>query len=185
MFTEAQRHQLARHSLSRVICDNTGLPSVPPDAFLVGRFPRDFESCENIPGLNLDAWREVLPQGDVKPFLTSVMAHALFARMGEVGTPHVSCTWDPRVGVGRRTGECMGLGGTSVRWASVVPSAELCPVPRSCMARWAVAEMSLTGRWEVRGVRGVRGEGVRRRQEVRALRGARGQEGWVGLPGRG
>uniref|UniRef100_A0A667HR18 Thyroid peroxidase n=1 Tax=Lynx canadensis TaxID=61383 RepID=A0A667HR18_LYNCA len=64
VFTEAQRRQLAKHSLSRVICDNTGLPSVPPDAFLVGRFPRDFESCENIPGLNLDAWREVLPQGD-------------------------------------------------------------------------------------------------------------------------
>ncbi|GAB5570087.1 thyroid peroxidase [Prionailurus iriomotensis] len=64
VFTEAQRRQLARHSLSRVICDNTGLPRVPPDAFLVGRFPRDFESCENIPGLNLDAWREVLPQGD-------------------------------------------------------------------------------------------------------------------------
>ncbi|XP_046954302.1 thyroid peroxidase [Lynx rufus] len=64
VFTEAQRRQLAKHSLSRVICDNTGLPSVPPDAFLVGRFPRDFESCENIPSLNLDAWREVLPQGD-------------------------------------------------------------------------------------------------------------------------
>ena len=157
MFTEAQRRQLARHSLSRVICDNTGLPSVPPDAFLVGRFPRDFESCENIPGLNLDAWREVLPQGDVTPFLTSVVAHALFARTGEAGAPHVSCTWDPRVGVGRRTGERMGLGGTGVCWASVVPSAELCPVPTSCMARWAVAEMSLAGRREVRGVGGVRG----------------------------
>ncbi|XP_029794443.1 thyroid peroxidase [Suricata suricatta] len=64
VFTEAQRRQLARHSLSRVICDNTGLPRVPPDAFRVGRFPQDFVSCENIPGLNLEAWREVLPQGD-------------------------------------------------------------------------------------------------------------------------
>uniref|UniRef100_A0A673VBU9 Thyroid peroxidase n=1 Tax=Suricata suricatta TaxID=37032 RepID=A0A673VBU9_SURSU len=63
VFTEAQRRQLARHSLSRVICDNTGLPRVPPDAFRVGRFPQDFVSCENIPGLNLEAWREVLPQG--------------------------------------------------------------------------------------------------------------------------
>ncbi|XP_047601143.1 LOW QUALITY PROTEIN: thyroid peroxidase [Lutra lutra] len=64
VFTEAQRRQLARHSLSRVICDNTGLPSVPADAFLTGRFPRDFEACENIPGLNLDVWREPPPQGD-------------------------------------------------------------------------------------------------------------------------
>ncbi|XP_034515869.1 thyroid peroxidase [Ailuropoda melanoleuca] len=64
VFTEAQRRELARHSLSRVICDNTGLPSVPADAFQIGRFPQDFESCENIPGLNLDMWREALPQGD-------------------------------------------------------------------------------------------------------------------------
>ncbi|XP_040478807.1 thyroid peroxidase isoform X4 [Ursus maritimus] len=64
VFTEAQRRELARHSLSRVICDNTGLPSVPADTFQIGRFPQDFESCENIPGLNLDMWREALPQGD-------------------------------------------------------------------------------------------------------------------------
>ncbi|XP_041612962.1 LOW QUALITY PROTEIN: thyroid peroxidase [Vulpes lagopus] len=64
VFTAEQRRELARHSLSRVICDNTGLPSVPADAFQVGRFPQDFEPCENIPGLNLDVWREALPQGD-------------------------------------------------------------------------------------------------------------------------
>ncbi|XP_077700440.1 thyroid peroxidase isoform X6 [Canis aureus] len=64
VFTDEQRRELARHSLSRVICDNTGLPSVPADAFQVSRFPQDFEPCENIPGLNLDVWREALPQGD-------------------------------------------------------------------------------------------------------------------------
>lgn len=69
MFTDEQRRELARHSLSRVICDNTGLPSVPADAFQVSRFPQDFEPCENIPGLNLDVWREALPQGDLKPFV--------------------------------------------------------------------------------------------------------------------
>lgn len=81
MFTEAQRRELARHSLSRVICDNTGLPSVPADTFQIGRFPQDFESCENIPGLNLDMWREALPQGDVKPFLNYVVACGLFSRV--------------------------------------------------------------------------------------------------------
>ncbi|XP_044118193.1 thyroid peroxidase [Neovison vison] len=64
VFTEAQRRALARHSLSRVLCDNTGLPRVPVDAFRTGRFPQDFEACENIPGLNLDVWREPPPQGD-------------------------------------------------------------------------------------------------------------------------
>lgn len=64
MFTEAQRRELQRHSLSRVICDNTGLPRVPADAFRVGRFPQDFELCEDIPGLSLEAWREATPQGN-------------------------------------------------------------------------------------------------------------------------
>uniref|UniRef100_A0A9L0JIW5 Thyroid peroxidase n=1 Tax=Equus asinus TaxID=9793 RepID=A0A9L0JIW5_EQUAS len=62
VFTEAQRRELARHSLSRVICDNTGLTRVPAEAFQVGTFPQDFESCEDIPGMDLAVWREALPQ---------------------------------------------------------------------------------------------------------------------------
>uniref|UniRef100_A0A671FDI7 Thyroid peroxidase n=1 Tax=Rhinolophus ferrumequinum TaxID=59479 RepID=A0A671FDI7_RHIFE len=58
VFTEAQRRELQRHSLSRVICDNTGLPRVPADAFRLGTFPQDFTPCEDIPGLNLEVWRE-------------------------------------------------------------------------------------------------------------------------------
>ncbi|XP_007518994.1 thyroid peroxidase isoform X3 [Erinaceus europaeus] len=64
VFTEAQRQELEQHSLSRVICDNTGLTHVSLDAFQVGRFPQDFQSCENIPSLNLEMWRETIPQGD-------------------------------------------------------------------------------------------------------------------------
>ncbi|XP_012517629.1 PREDICTED: thyroid peroxidase isoform X3 [Propithecus coquereli] len=64
VFTDAQRRELRKHSLSRVICDNTGLARVPADAFRVGKFPEDFESCENIPGLSLEAWREASPQDD-------------------------------------------------------------------------------------------------------------------------
>lgn len=66
VFTEAQRRELARHSLSRVICDNTGLTRVPAEAFQVGTFPQDFESCEDIPGMDLAVWREALPQGNFK-----------------------------------------------------------------------------------------------------------------------
>uniref|UniRef100_A0A8I5TC16 Thyroid peroxidase n=1 Tax=Pongo abelii TaxID=9601 RepID=A0A8I5TC16_PONAB len=64
VFTDAQRHELEKHSLSRVICDNTGLTRVPVDAFQVGKFPEDFESCDSIPGMNLEAWRETFPQDD-------------------------------------------------------------------------------------------------------------------------
>ncbi|KAB1267288.1 Thyroid peroxidase [Camelus dromedarius] len=61
VFTEAQRQELGRHSLARVICDNTGLAHVPPDAFRVSRWPQEFEPCDHIPGMNLDAWREAPP----------------------------------------------------------------------------------------------------------------------------
>ncbi|XP_036904649.1 thyroid peroxidase [Sturnira hondurensis] len=64
VFTEVQRRELQKHSLSRVICDNSGLARVPANAFRVARFPQDFESCEDIPGLNLDEWREAAPPGD-------------------------------------------------------------------------------------------------------------------------
>ncbi|XP_044515496.1 thyroid peroxidase [Gracilinanus agilis] len=68
VFTEAQRHELEQHSLSRLICDNTGLTTVPADAFQLGRFPIDFKSCEDIPGINLEAWREIFHQGGTCSF---------------------------------------------------------------------------------------------------------------------
>lgn len=67
VFTEAQRQELGRHSLSRVICDNTGLSRVPRDAFRVGTWPQEFESCDSIPGMNLGAWREAPPPGSREP----------------------------------------------------------------------------------------------------------------------
>uniref|UniRef100_A0A8D2JRS9 Thyroid peroxidase n=1 Tax=Sciurus vulgaris TaxID=55149 RepID=A0A8D2JRS9_SCIVU len=62
VFTEAQRWELGKHSLPRVLCDNTGLTSVPVDAFRTGTFPQDFVPCSSIPGLDLEAWRETFPQ---------------------------------------------------------------------------------------------------------------------------
>ncbi|XP_054584076.1 thyroid peroxidase [Eptesicus fuscus] len=62
VFTEAQRRELGTHSLSRVICDNTGLPRVPADAFGAAAFPQDFTPCEGVPGLDLEAWREAPPE---------------------------------------------------------------------------------------------------------------------------
>uniref|UniRef100_A0A672VDX3 Thyroid peroxidase n=1 Tax=Strigops habroptila TaxID=2489341 RepID=A0A672VDX3_STRHB len=63
VFTEAQKHELKKHSLSRVICDNTGISEVPADAFQLGKFPQDFKHCVNIPGMNLEAWKEFYQEG--------------------------------------------------------------------------------------------------------------------------
>lgn len=64
VFSAAQRRELERHSLPRVVCDNTGLARVPADAFRLARSPRDFKACEDIPGLDLEAWREAAPPGN-------------------------------------------------------------------------------------------------------------------------
>ncbi|XP_060128253.1 thyroid peroxidase [Zootoca vivipara] len=58
VFTEDQRRELRKYSLSSLICDNTGLTEVPLDAFILGKFPKDFEPCENIPSIHLGAWQE-------------------------------------------------------------------------------------------------------------------------------
>lgn len=65
VFTEAQKHELRKHSLSRVICDNTGISEVPADAFQLGKFPQDFKHCDNILGMNLEAWQEFYQEGNL------------------------------------------------------------------------------------------------------------------------
>ncbi|XP_048829891.1 thyroid peroxidase isoform X2 [Brienomyrus brachyistius] len=60
MFTDAQRAEIQRHSLSRVICDNSGLNEVPTDPFRLKQYPKDFQPCKNLPTMNLKAWQEDL-----------------------------------------------------------------------------------------------------------------------------
>nr|XP_005583875.2 eosinophil peroxidase [Macaca fascicularis] len=57
VFTKRQREALSRISLSRIICDNTGITMVSRDIFRANIYPRGFVSCSRIPRLNLSAWR--------------------------------------------------------------------------------------------------------------------------------
>uniref|UniRef100_A0A2I3GWV5 Eosinophil peroxidase n=1 Tax=Nomascus leucogenys TaxID=61853 RepID=A0A2I3GWV5_NOMLE len=57
VFTKRQRKALRRISLSRIICDNTGITMVSRDIFRANIYPRGFVSCSRIPRLNLSAWR--------------------------------------------------------------------------------------------------------------------------------
>uniref|UniRef100_A0A7N4NNA2 Myeloperoxidase n=1 Tax=Sarcophilus harrisii TaxID=9305 RepID=A0A7N4NNA2_SARHA len=57
VFSTQQRQALATISLSRVICDNTGITSVPRNIFKANQFPRDFVNCNMIPRMDLSAWR--------------------------------------------------------------------------------------------------------------------------------
>ncbi|KAF7665371.1 hypothetical protein LDENG_00145280 [Lucifuga dentata] len=58
IFTPSQRAALASSSLSRIICDNTGITSVPRDPFNTISNRNRLVLCNSIPRLNLSAWRE-------------------------------------------------------------------------------------------------------------------------------
>ncbi|XP_006889308.1 PREDICTED: eosinophil peroxidase [Elephantulus edwardii] len=57
VFTKRQRRALSQISLSRIICDNTGITTVSRHIFRANIYPRGFVSCSRIPRLNLSAWR--------------------------------------------------------------------------------------------------------------------------------
>ncbi|XP_020040894.2 eosinophil peroxidase [Castor canadensis] len=56
VFTKRQRRALNRISLSRIVCDNTGITTVPRNIFRANIYPQGFVSCRRIPRLNLSAW---------------------------------------------------------------------------------------------------------------------------------
>ncbi|XP_054441517.1 myeloperoxidase [Pteronotus mesoamericanus] len=59
IFSNQQRQALARISLPRIICDNTGITTVSKNnIFMSNTFPRDFVNCSTLPALDLSSWRE-------------------------------------------------------------------------------------------------------------------------------
>ncbi|XP_076017140.1 thyroid peroxidase [Genypterus blacodes] len=58
VFTPQQKDELWKSSLSRVMCDNSDIREVPPDAFRYQKYPSGFVSCDHIPSMSLEAWRE-------------------------------------------------------------------------------------------------------------------------------
>uniref|UniRef100_A0A3B4Z479 Thyroid peroxidase n=1 Tax=Stegastes partitus TaxID=144197 RepID=A0A3B4Z479_9TELE len=58
IFTQQQKNELLQFSLSRLICDNSDVGEVLPDSFQRGTYPCDYVSCDHIPSMNLEAWRE-------------------------------------------------------------------------------------------------------------------------------
>ncbi|XP_074526405.1 eosinophil peroxidase-like [Halichoeres trimaculatus] len=57
VFTEAQRASLKQTSLSRIICDNTGISKVPDKPFQF-MSKSSFSNCEDIPAFDLSPWKE-------------------------------------------------------------------------------------------------------------------------------
>ncbi|KAI3362364.1 hypothetical protein L3Q82_012664, partial [Scortum barcoo] len=64
VFTPAQRRALSSASISRIICDNTGITSVTRDAFAIPSNRNPLVRCSSIPSVNLQAWRERLCASD-------------------------------------------------------------------------------------------------------------------------
>ncbi|XP_017204576.3 myeloperoxidase [Oryctolagus cuniculus] len=59
VFSTQQQRALAKVSLPRIICDNTGITTVSKNnIFMSNSFPRDFVNCSSLPVLDLASWRE-------------------------------------------------------------------------------------------------------------------------------
>ncbi|XP_068574237.1 thyroid peroxidase-like [Cebidichthys violaceus] len=58
MFSQLQKAELLKSSLSRIICDNSDIREVLPDSFTFGKYPYDYISCDHVPSTNLEAWQE-------------------------------------------------------------------------------------------------------------------------------
>ncbi|XP_033832017.1 eosinophil peroxidase isoform X2 [Periophthalmus magnuspinnatus] len=58
VFTVRQRTALSRMTFSRVICENTGITSVPKDAFSILSRSNRLVQCSSLPSLDLTAWRK-------------------------------------------------------------------------------------------------------------------------------
>ncbi|XP_078082079.1 eosinophil peroxidase-like [Mustelus asterias] len=77
VFTASQRQALTQISMSRIICENTGIQLIPRDAFKFQPFPRGYVNCNQIPKVDLSAWKEdvrVTPCGSVP-----AVAHSHFS----------------------------------------------------------------------------------------------------------
>lgn len=69
MFTQQQKAELLKGSMSRIICDNSDIREVPPDSFRYGKYPSDYISCDHIPSMSLEAWGEEKSQGGLGKLL--------------------------------------------------------------------------------------------------------------------
>lgn len=58
MFSQQQKAEILKGSLSRIICDNSDIREVPADSFMFRKYPSDYISCDHLPSMNLEAWRE-------------------------------------------------------------------------------------------------------------------------------
>ncbi|XP_077592785.1 eosinophil peroxidase [Stigmatopora nigra] len=66
VFSPRQRAALSAVTLSRIICDNTGINSVPRDAFSVISRGNQLVRCNNVRRLNLAPWRERRCRGSLE-----------------------------------------------------------------------------------------------------------------------
>ncbi|KAG5834782.1 hypothetical protein ANANG_G00265220 [Anguilla anguilla] len=61
VFTSRQRASIARVSLARIICDNTGIRDVPGDPFLYRPRGSGYANCDTIPAFDLTPWIDTRP----------------------------------------------------------------------------------------------------------------------------
>ncbi|KAJ8005640.1 hypothetical protein DPEC_G00120030 [Dallia pectoralis] len=64
VFTAAQKQSLEKASLSRIICDNTGVGEVPKNPFYFRPRGSGYTPCKDIDAFDLSPWKENKPRGE-------------------------------------------------------------------------------------------------------------------------
>ena len=70
VLTKKQLNEIKKTSLSRVICDNTYIKKIQPNAFLLeNKEDNKKVKCKNIPSMNMDAWTQTDYEEDANNLL--------------------------------------------------------------------------------------------------------------------
>uniref|UniRef100_A0A3Q3G266 Thyroid peroxidase n=1 Tax=Labrus bergylta TaxID=56723 RepID=A0A3Q3G266_9LABR len=74
IFSQQEKVELLKGSLSRIICDNSNIKEVLADSFRFRKYPSGYIPCEHIPSMNFEAWRE-----KKSPGMFQTLSHVVLA----------------------------------------------------------------------------------------------------------
>lgn len=100
VFTKQQKAALLKSSLSRIICDNTGVNELLPDSFTFRKYPSGYTSCDHLPSVNLEAWKEEQSQGGLEKSQHGQFVHSL--KITTLFNSRFKVLWQPGDGRQRR-----------------------------------------------------------------------------------
>uniref|UniRef100_A0A4W3HGG3 Peroxidasin n=1 Tax=Callorhinchus milii TaxID=7868 RepID=A0A4W3HGG3_CALMI len=91
VFTPAQLTQIKQSSLARVLCDNgDNITRIQPDVFKVATFPHGYESCADLPKMDLRMWQDCCEDCRTRGQFNALSQHFRGKRSDEIKTDNAT-----------------------------------------------------------------------------------------------